>query len=36
MANNIIKYMGNNIGMSLNEKNSDDLVKLFHFPQKEM
>ena len=27
MANNIIKYMGNNIGMSLNEKNSDDLVK---------
>ena len=27
MANNIIKYMGNNNGMSLNEKNSDDLVK---------
>ena len=27
MANNIIKYMGNNIGKSLQEKNSDPIIK---------
>ena len=27
MANNIIKYMGNDIGKSLSEKNSDEIVK---------
>jgi len=27
MANNIIKYMGNNIGKSLQEKNSDKIIK---------
>jgi phosphoglycerate kinase len=27
MANNIIKYMGNNIGKSLQEENSDSIVK---------
>ena len=32
MANNIIKYMGNNIGKSLCEENSDKLLKkFFHF-----
>ena len=32
MANNIIKYMGNNIGKSLQEENSDQLLKkFFHF-----
>ena len=27
MANNIIKYMGNNIGKSLQEENSDPIIK---------
>ena len=27
MANNIIKYMGNNIGKSLQEENSDTIIK---------
>ena len=27
MANNIIKYMGNNIGKSLQEENSESIIK---------
>ena len=27
MANNIIKYMGNNIGKSLQEENSDSIIQ---------
>ena len=27
MANNIIKYMGNNIGKSLQEENSENIIK---------
>jgi phosphoglycerate kinase len=36
MANNIIKYMGNNIGKSLQEENSDSIIKeIFSLSQKE-
>ena len=36
MANNIIKYMGNNIGKSLQEENSDQIIKeIFSLSEKE-
>ena len=36
MANNIIKYMGNNIGKSLQEDNSDQIIKeIFSLSEKE-
>ena len=36
MANNIIKYMGNNIGKSLQEENSDPIIKeIFSLSEKE-
>jgi phosphoglycerate kinase len=34
MANNIIKFMGNNIGKSLHEENSDKIIKKFYYFQK--
>ena len=35
MANNIIKYMGNNIGKSLQEENSDKIIEEIFYFQKQ-